>query len=347
MIKEAIQTVVDGRSLSMEEAAAVMEEIMDGQVTSSQFGAFVTALRMKGETIEEIAGLARTMRAKSVHVDSGGIAVVDTCGTGGDGADTFNVSTTAAFIVAGAGLKVAKHGNRAMSSKAGSADVLEALGIKVDLTAEQVQKSLQEVGIGFMFAPSFHPSMKYASAPRREIGIRTIFNILGPLTNPAGAQAQVIGVPAVQYGLKMAQALARLGTRHALIVHGLEGLDEISISGPSKIWELYQNDISEYQVAPEDFGYRPAPIDAVRGGTAADNALILRRVLDGEKGPRRDMAVMNAAAGLLAGQSSETNHPLGIRYLIKCARKAEESVDSGRAREKLEQMIKLTRDFTT
>jgi anthranilate phosphoribosyltransferase len=197
-----------------------------------------------------------------------------------------------------------------------------------------------------MFAPSFHPSMKYASAPRREIGIRTIFNILGPLTNPAGAQAQVIGVPAVQYGLKMAQALAQLGTRHALIVHGLEGLDEISISSPSKIWELYQNDISEYQVAPEDFGYRTVPVNAVRGGTAADNALILRRVLDGEKGPCRDMAVMNAAAGLLAGQSSDTSHPFGILELVKCARQAEAALDNGSARQKLEHMIKVTKGFT-
>ncbi len=342
MIKEAIQMIVDSRSLSMEEAAAVMEEIMDGRVTPSQFGAFVTALRMKGETVEEIAGLARTMRAKAVHVDNGGGTVVDTCGTGGDGAATFNVSTTAAFIVAGAGMKVAKHGNRAMSSKAGSADVLEALEIKVDLTAVQVEKCLQEVGIGFMFAPSFHPSMKYAAMPRKEIAIRTIFNILGPLTNPAGAQAQVIGVPAPQFGAKMVQALALLGTRHALIVHGLEGLDEISISGPSKIWEVYQNKISEYQVTPEDFGFLPTPASEIRGGTAADNALILRRILDGEKGPCREMAVMNAAAGLLAGQA----HEGGVRELVMCARKAEDAIDSGRAREKLGQMTKITQGFT-
>jgi len=337
MIKEAIQTVVDGRPLSMEQAAAVMEEIMDGQVTPAQFGAFVTALRLKGETVEEIAGLARTMRAKAVHVNSGG-AVVDTCGTGGDGASTFNVSTTAAFIIAGAGLKVAKHGNRAMSSKAGSADVLEALGVKIDLTAVQVERCLQEVGIGFMFAPSFHPSMKYAAAPRKEIGIRTIFNILGPLTNPAGAQAQVIGVPAEQYGPKMAQVLGRLQARHACIVHGLAGLDEISISGPSKIWELCNNRISEYQVVPEDFGYQAVLLEAVRGGTAADNAQILHHILDGEKGPCRDMAVMNAAAGLLAGQE----HEGGVRQLVMCAREAEEAIDSGRARKKMEEMIRVT-----
>lgn len=340
MIKEAIQMAVDGRSLSVEQAAMVMEEIMDGQVTPSQFGAFVTALRIKGETVEEIAGFALTMRAKAVHVD-GGEAVIDTCGTGGDGAATFNVSTTAAFIIAGTGRKVAKHGNRAMSSKAGSADVLESLGIKIDLTSAQVEQCLREVGIGFMFAPSFHPSMKYAAAPRKEIGIRTIFNILGPLTNPAGAQAQVIGVPAEQYGSKMIQALALLKTRHAFIVHGMEGLDEISISGPSKIWELYNNQISEYQVVPGDFGYQAAPAGAARGGNPADNAQILRNVLDGKKGPCRDMAVMNAAAGLLAGQSCSG----GVRKLVQCAGEAEEAIDSGRAREKLEELIQLTKNF--
>jgi anthranilate phosphoribosyltransferase len=345
MIREAIQAVVDGRSLSLEEAATVMQEIMDGQVTPSQFGAFVTALRLKGETVEEIAGLARTMRAKSVRVNAHG-PLVDTCGTGGDGALTFNVSTTAAFIVAGTGLKVAKHGNRAMSSKAGSADVLEALGTKIELTAAQVEQCLQEVGIGFMYAPAFHPSMKYASAPRREIGIRTVFNILGPLTNPAGAQAQVIGVPAEIYGGKIAQALALLKTRHALIVHGCEGLDEISISGPSKIWELTGQQVTAYTVSPVDFGFDKVPVAAIRGGTAEDNAHILRRVLDGEKGPYRDIAVMNAAAGIMAGQKRASGNDNGLGNLVQCARKAEEVLDRGYAREKLEHLIRLTKTFS-
>jgi anthranilate phosphoribosyltransferase len=345
MIKEAIQHVVEGHSLSMDEASIVMEEIMDGQVTPSQFGAFVTALRIKGETVEEIAGLARTMRAKAVHVHGSG-SLVDTCGTGGDGAATFNVSTTAAFIVAGAGIKVAKHGNRAMSSKSGSADVLEALGVKIELTAEQVERCLDNVGIGFMFAPAFHPSMKYASAPRREIGIRTIFNILGPLTNPAGARAQVIGVPSEQVGIKVARAMALLGTRHALIVHGLNGIDEISITDHSRIWEINDEDITDYYISPEDFGYQKAPISAVRGGLAAENASILRSILTGEKGPRRNMAVMNAAAGIMAGSDEEVAaKPGGTKTLVKCAFRAEEAIDNGQALEKLEKLVACTRAF--
>ena len=347
MIKEAIQTVVEGKSLSLDEAAQVMEEIMGGQVTPSQFGAFVTALRIKGETVEELAGLARTMRAKAVRVTGSG-PVVDTCGTGGDGATTFNVSTTAAFIVAGAGLKVAKHGNRAMSSKSGSADVLEALGVKIELTAQQVEKCLDEVGIGFMFAPSFHPSMKYASAPRKEIGIRTVFNILGPLTNPAGASAQVIGVPAEQFGHKMASALGLLGTKHALIVHGLSGIDELSITSRSRIWELRKDTIVDYYVSPEDFGYEKAELKAIQGGTAAENAGILRAVLGGEKSPRRHMAVMNAAAAIMAGSGNGNSNSLGgARSLVACAKKAEQAIDNGAAMEKLERLIAVTREFAT
>ena len=347
MIREAIQAVVEGKSLSLDEAAQVMEEIMGGQVTPSQFGAFVTALRIKGETVEELAGLARTMRAKAVRV-TGSSPVVDTCGTGGDGATTFNVSTTAAFIVAGAGLKVAKHGNRAMSSKSGSADVLEALGVKIELTAQQVERCLDEVGIGFMFAPSFHPSMKYASAPRKEIGIRTVFNILGPLTNPAGASAQVIGVPAEEFGYKMASALGLLGTKHALIVHGLSGIDELSITSRSRIWELEKDNIVDYYVSPEDFGYEKAELKAVQGGTAAENAGILRAVLGGEKSPRRDMAVMNAAAAIMAGMGNgNSSSSGGARLLVTCAKKAEQAIDNGAAMEKLERLIAVTKEFAT
>jgi anthranilate phosphoribosyltransferase len=329
----------------MDEAATVMEEIMDGQVTPAQFGAFVVALRIKGETVEEIAGLAKTMRARAIHVDGGG-PVVDTCGTGGDGATTFNISTTAAFVVAGAGMKVAKHGNRAMSSQSGSADVLEALGVIIDLTAAQVEECLRGVGIGFMFAPAFHPSMKYASAPRREIGIRTVFNILGPLTNPAGAQAQLIGIPSEEFGYKMAQALGMLGTRHALLVHGLNGVDEISITGRSKVWELGRDIIVDYYLSPEDFGFKRAPSKTVQGGTAAGNAEILRAVLGGERGPRRDVTVMNAAAALMAGSEIENEVGIGgAKSIVECARGAEEAIDNGRALEKLEALIKFTQSF--
>ncbi len=345
MIREAIQSLVEGRSLTIDEAARAMEEIMSGTVTPSQFGAFVTALRMKGESVEEIAGLATTMRARSIRVNCAR-PLVDTCGTGGDGASTFNVSTTAAFIVAGAGLTVAKHGNRAMSSKSGSADVLEALGIKIELTAAQVERCLREVGIGFMFAPAFHPSMKYASAPRREIAIRTVFNILGPLTNPAGAQHQVIGVPTEQWGSKMARALGLLGTKHALVVHGAGGIDELSITGRSRVWELRQDVVDDYYVSPEDFGYPQAEGDAIRGSNAADNAQILRAVLGGERGPLRDMAAMNAAAAIRAGTAAEgADETGGAESLMACARRAEEAIDNGTALKKLEQMIEITRSF--
>ncbi len=345
MIKEAIKHVVEGHSLSIEQASQVMEEILEGQVTPSQFGAFVTALRLKGETVEEITGLVRAMRAKAVRVNGMG-RLVDTCGTGGDGASTFNVSTTAAFVIAGAGIKVAKHGNRAISSQTGSADVLEALGVKIELTAEQVERCLNEVGIGFMFAPTFHPSMKYAAGPRREIGIRTVFNILGPLSNPAGVTAQVIGVPSEQIGIKVARAMTLLGTRHTLVVHGLNGIDEISITDHTRIWEIIEQQITDYYINPEDFGYHKAPLSAVKGGTATENAGILRRVLSGAKGAPRDMTVMNAAAGIMAGtdQIPDTKTE-GIKMLVKCARTAEEAIDSGSALEKLERLITFTENL--
>jgi anthranilate phosphoribosyltransferase len=346
MIKEAIGALVSGQSLTMDEAAQVMTEIMEGQVTPAQFGAFVTALRLKGETVEEIAGLARIMRAKAIPVRANG-PVVDTCGTGGDGSTTFNISTAAAFVVAGAGLKVAKHGNRAMSSQCGSADVLEALGVKIELTAAQVERCLEEVGIGFMFAPAFHPAMKYAAAPRREIGIRTVFNILGPLTNPAGAQYQVIGVPSQEIGKKISLALRYLGVKHGLVVHGLNGIDEISIAGRSRIWELGESgEISSYYISPLDFGFKKASLKSIRGGTLTENAVMLRSVLAGERTPRRDATVMNAAAAIVAGSGDKYRGAIGgVSALVECARIAEEAIDSGRAMAKLEQLIKLTRSF--
>ncbi len=349
MIREAIGALVSGRSLTMEEAASVMEEIMGGEVTPAQFGAFVTALRLKGETVDEIVGLVRTMRAKAVPVT---IAepVVDTCGTGGDGSRTFNISTTAAFVVAGTGLKVAKHGNRAMSSRCGSADVLEALGVKIDLNAEQVQRCLQEVGIGFMFAPVFHPAMKYASAPRREIGIRTVFNIIGPLANPAQAEYQVIGVPSEELGDKIALTLQRLGVKHALVVHGLDGMDEISITGRSIVWEVGKDKemlaASPYYVLPEDFGFKKAPVRTIKGGTSKENAKILRSVLAGEKSPRRDVVVMNAAAAITAGSESKYSSGVGgARDLKEGAHVAEEAIDNGHALAKLERLIEFSQSF--
>lgn len=336
MIREAIDTLVAGQSLTMEQAAGVMNEIMGGEATPAQFGAFVTALRLKGETVEEIAGMARVMRERAVPV-AVSEPVVDTCGTGGDASGSFNISTAAAFVVAGAGLKVAKHGNRSMSSICGSADVMEALGVRIDLGAEQVQKCLEEVGIGFMFAPNFHPAMKYAAAPRREIGIRTVFNILGPLTNPAGAKAQVLGVAEGSLTMKMAQVLELLGCHHALVVHGEDGLDEITPGGRTTVCELKGGTINSYSLAPEDLGFQRADRESLKGGSAQDNAGLLRKVLEGEKGPRRDIVLMNAAAAIMAGDRA-ANLEQGIRI-------AAEAIDSGKALEKLEGMIGISQRF--
>ena len=336
MIKEAIDTLVSGNSLSMEQAAEVMKEIMDGEATPAQFGAFVTALRLKGETVQEIAGMARAMRDKATPVAVSG-PVVDTCGTGGDASQTFNISTTAAFVVTGAGAKVAKHGNRGMSSGCGSADVLDALGVKIDLGAKEVERCLEEVGIGFMFAPIFHPAMKYATAPRREIGIRTIFNILGPLTNPAGAQAQLLGVADGSLTMKMAEVLGLLGCRHALVVHGEDGLDEITLGGQTTVCELMEDEIIRYSIAPEEFGFPRTSLESLRGGPPQESAAIIRRVLGGEKGPQRDIVLINAAAALVAGDLAE-NLERGVRI-------AAESIDSGRALEKLEGLIVLSQQI--
>jgi anthranilate phosphoribosyltransferase len=334
VIKEAIAKLVLGRSLTFEEAAAVMEEIMIGEATPAQFASFVTALHIRGETVDEIAGLASVMQAKAAPVQATP-PVLDTCGTGGDNSCSFNISTTAAFVAAGAGLKVAKHGNRAMSSHCGSADVLEALGVKIELGAEAVAQCLEKVGIGFMFAPTFHPAMRYATAPRREIGIRTVFNILGPLTNPAKAKFQVIGVPSKELGERIASALHRLGTEHSLVVHGIDGMDEISISGKSLVWDVNQHRVSPpYEVSPDDLGFMKASMTQIKGGTARQNAKILRGILSGEVGARRNIVIMNAAAALVAGnQASDLKE--GV-----CS--AEKMIDSGKALAKLDELIKLS-----
>ncbi|MCD6453445.1 MAG: anthranilate phosphoribosyltransferase [Dehalococcoidales bacterium] len=334
MIKQAIETIVNGGSLSFEQAVGVMEEIMGGGATPAQIASFITALRIKGETVDEIAGLASVMRLKAVPVKVIP-PVVDTCGMGGDNLATFNISTVAALVAAGAGLRVAKHGNRAMSSQCGSADVLEALGVNINLRAEGVAECIEKVGIGFMLAPVYHPAMKFATGPRREIGIRTVFNILGPLTNPARAEFQLIGVPTLELGEKMAHVLHRLGTRHAMVVYG-DGMDEISIAGSSKVWEVNEGGVLPlYEVSPSYFGFSQTSLDEIRGGSPQDNAQILGHILSGEPGPPREAVVMNAAAVLVVGGKAPS--------LVAGARLAEEVIDSGRALEKLNAWIKLSR----
>ncbi|MCD6230694.1 MAG: anthranilate phosphoribosyltransferase [Dehalococcoidia bacterium] len=337
MIKKAIENLVLGQSLSFEQAVGVMEEIMTGKVTPAQIAAFVTALRVKGETADEIAGLASVMHSKATPVPVATL-VIDTCGTGGDGSFTFNISTVVAFVAAGAGLKVAKHSNRAMSSQCGSADVLEALGIKIDLGAEAVAQCLNTVGLGFMFAPTFHPAMKYAAGPRREIGIRTVFNLLGPLTNPARAEYQVLGVPEEELGEKVASVLRRLGTKHSLVVHGMDGMDEISISRESLVWDVTEDGVSPpYEICPEDFGFNRANMTEIAGGTPEENAGVLHHILNGERGAKRDVVVMNTAAALVAGNQASD--------LKEGARIAEKSIDSGKARAKLDELITFSRSI--
>ncbi|MBI4299166.1 MAG: anthranilate phosphoribosyltransferase [Chloroflexi bacterium] len=333
MIREAIEALVSGRSLSLEQASAVMEEIMGGQATPAQLGAFLVALRLKGETAEEIAGMARVMRAKALRVETRG-PLLDTAGTGGDASGTFNISTAAALVAAGAGVKVAKHGNRAASGVCGSADVLEALGVKIDLGPEGVKRCIEEVGFGFMFAPTFHPAMKFAAGPRREIGIRTVFNILGPLTNPAGAQAQHLGVADASLGEKMAQVLNRLGCRHALVIHGEDGLDEMTLSGPTRIWELKNGTVATYITTPEQLGLPRADKKELKGDSVEANTAILKEVLGGKKGPTRDVVVMNAAAALVAADRAAT-----IQEGIPIAAQA---IDSGAALRTLESLIILS-----
>jgi len=335
MIRETIGQLVAGQSLTQEEAARAMEEIMSGEATPAQIGAFATALRLKGETVDEIAGLAAVMRAKAMPVRASR-PVVDTCGTGGDASGTFNISTAAAFVAAGAGLTVAKHGNRAMSSQCGSADVLEALGVSIDLGPEPVGRCLDEVGVGFMFAPLYHPAMKHAAGPRREIGIRTVFNILGPLTNPAGAQAQVVGVPSPDLVEKLARVLLRLGCRHALVVHGEDGIDELSIGALTLVAEVRDGQVLSYTVSPEDCGLARAERDELRGGTAAENAARVRGILGGTgDGGGRRVVLLNAAAALVAGDAAAD--------LREGVALAAEAVDSGRALDRLDRLVELSR----
>jgi len=334
MIKEAIATLIERKNLTYEEAYFVMGEIMGGEATPVQIAAFLTALRLKGETADEIAGMAAVMRAKSTPVKITGPAI-DIVGTGGDGAGSFNVSTAAAFVAAGAGLKVAKHGNRAASSQCGSADVLEALGVKIDLGPAEVAACIERLGIGFMFAPVYHPAMKYAAPVRKEMGIRTVFNILGPLTNPAKVEHIVLGVPSEELGQKIAAVLYRLGVKHALVVHGKDGLDEISISGKSIIWEVTKEKLaSPYEVSPKNFGLEKGDTGEIKGGTPKENAEKLLNILDKKKGALRDITVMNAAAALVAGDVTKD--------FKEAARRAGEAIDSGKAKEKLYGLVEMS-----
>ncbi len=346
IITEAVRTLVDGRDLTRIEAAAAMEAIMSGAATNAQIAAFLTALRMKGETVEELIGFAQVMREKVVKVRTRAADVVaqtgtdretliDTCGTGGDASGTFNVSTATAFVVAGAGLKVAKHGNRSVSSLCGSADVAETLGIKIELGPSQVARCVDEIGIGFLYAPLLHTAMKYVMATRREMGIRTVFNMLGPLTNPAGANVQVIGVYANALREPLARVLAELGTIRAFVVHGADGLDEISNTGESHISEIHEGAVRNWRVSPEDLGLPRAAIADLQGGDREENAQIIRQILDGQPGPRRDIVLMNAAAALVAsGTARDLKQGIGL---------AAQSVDSGAAAGKLAALVQCSR----
>lgn len=332
---EVVDKIINRISLSEPEAEEVMAEIMSGTLSTSQIAALITALRMKGETIEEISGFAKVMRAKAKPLLTKHRVLVDTCGTGGDQKNTFNISTTVAFILAGAGIPVAKHGNRSVSSKCGSADVLEELGVRVSLTPEEVGQCLDEVGIGFLFAPSFHEAMKYAAVPRKEIGIRTIFNILGPLTNPAGASAQVLGVYDGRITEMLGSVLIRLGVNRAFVVHGCDGLDEVTHTRETKVTEVRDGKMTTYYIQPEDAGVKRGKLEDILGGDPRTNAGIVRDVLAGKKSACRDIVLLNAALALQVGGVVDT-FAAGVK-------KAAEVIDSGAALNKLEELIAFTR----
>ena len=343
MIRETINQLLEGESLSAEQAEAVMDEIMTGSATPAQIAGFLVALRVKGETVDEITGCARAMRRAAVPVRPARTDVVDTCGTGGDHAGTFNISTTTAFVVAGAGLGVAKHGNRSVSSRSGSADVLEALDVNLNLTTEQVAQAIDEIGIGFLFAPNFHPAMRYAIGPRRELGVRTVFNILGPLTNPAGATAQLLGVYDASLTELLARVLQQLGSRAAYVVHGFGGVDELTTTGPNRVSccgvAPPRGHVVTETLDPGELGLAPAQPDALRGGDPDENARILRSVLSGQdRGPRRDVVLLNASAALVVGGAAAD--------LKEGIARGAKSIDSGAALSTLEALIAYSQRVT-
>ena len=351
MLTEALQRIANERgSLTREEARTVMTEIFSGSATDAQIAALLVALHMKGETVEEIVGCAEAIRAAAeplpVHETAtlsvsgtGRDALVDTCGTGGDASGTFNISTATAFVVAGTGVRVAKHGNRSLSSKCGSADVMEALGVKISLPTAVLASCLEEVGMVFLFAPSMHSAMKYVQPARRDLRLRTIFNLLGPLTNPANASAQVVGVYSVELVEKLAEALSMLGLHRALVVHGLDGLDEITISAPTRVAEVRESKVRTYEVTPEEFDMKRAPLSEISGGDANTNAAIIRDILAGTASPRRDVVLLNAAAALVAAGKFDR--------LGDALQMAEQSIDSGAASAKLEALVKFTTTYFT
>ena len=347
MITDALHRIANHReSLSREEARAVMADILAGKCTDSQIAAFLVALHMKGETVEEIVGFAEAIRAaatplplsnSSVDVTgTGRDALVDTCGTGGDASGTFNISTATALVVAGAGVRVAKHGNRSVTSKCGSADVIEALGVKLDLPSDRLAACLAEVGIAFLYAPGMHSAMKHVQTARRELRLRTVFNLLGPLTNPAQATAQVAGVYSSDLVEKLAEALSMLGLRRAMVVHGLDGLDEITITGPTRVAEVSSGSVRTYEVTPEEFGLQRGSIEDISGGDAAANAAIIREVLSGQHSPKRDVVLLNAAAALVVAGKAE--------HLAQAILLAAKSVDSGAAAGKLAELVRFTQE---
>jgi anthranilate phosphoribosyltransferase len=334
MITDAIAKLADRQDLLEKEAEEVLLEIMEGKATSAQIGAYLMGLRVKGETVEEVAGSAKAMRQKATRIRVADPLVVDTCGTGGDRRHTFNISTTAAFVVAGAGLTVAKHGNRSVSSRSGSADVLKALGVRLDLSPDRVGDCVNDVGIGFLFAPLFHGAMKQCAAPRQEMGIRTLLNILGPLTNPAGATVQVIGVYEERLTELMARVLMHLGTQHCFVVHGMDGLDEATLTDRTRVSEGKAGVVSSYFIEPKDVGLSRVRLKDLTGGSPEENAEITRQVLRGAKGPKRDVVCLNAALALVAGGKAKT-----VREGFEMAGKV---IDGGKAMEKLERLIEFT-----
>ncbi len=336
MFRENLNSVVHGNDLNESQISEMITEIFSGNITDAQIGAMMAALATKGETFEELAGAAKAMRRKAKRIQVSASTVVDTCGTGGDGAKTFNISTTTAFVVAGAGVTVAKHGNRSVSSQCGSADLLEELGVKLDTDPEIVEEAVHETGIGFLFAPLYHGAMKYAIKARKEVGLRSIFNMLGPLTNPAAANCQLIGVYAPELTEMFAQALDLLGTKRAFVVHGHDGLDEISVCAPTRVSELKDGIVRTFDIDPARFFGNHADPETMTGGDPKENAVITNEILKGEKGPRRDVVLLNASAALVAaGKAGDFEEGINI---------AEDSIDQGKAAEKLETLVRFTQE---